>query len=108
LVTFGFYVKKKKSSNHPDLFIQASDMDGENRDKLEKRGFTYQCLGCDEYWGERGYVEAHYYKYHTISDNVPYYCSLCHFMGERERERTGSTREGIQAPQQAEGTREGA
>jgi hypothetical protein len=28
-------------------------------------------------------VEAHYFKYHTALDKVPYYCSLCHFIGTK-------------------------
>ena len=57
-----------------------------DRDKIEKRGFAYRCAKCKNYEGERRYVEAHYYKYHTTLDSVPYYCSLCHFMGKTERE----------------------
>jgi hypothetical protein len=62
-------------------------MDSESsRDKLEKRGFAYGCLGCKKYVGERRYVKAHYFKYHTALDKVPFYCSVCHFMGKTERE----------------------
>ncbi|KAK3103074.1 hypothetical protein FSP39_016264 [Pinctada imbricata] len=56
------------------------------RDKIEKRGHAYRCLGCNKYEGEKRYVEAHYYKYHAALDSVPFYCSLCHFMGKTLRE----------------------
>lgn len=58
----------------------------EGRGKNEKRGFAYQCQGCHKYEGETRYVEAHYYKYHAALDSVPFYCSLCYFMGKTERE----------------------
>ena len=58
----------------------------ETRDKLEKRGYVYRCQGCQQYEGEKRYVEAHYMKYHTSLDAVPFYCSLCHFMGKTEKE----------------------
>lgn len=58
----------------------------EGRGKNDKRGFAYQCQGCHKYEGEKRYVEAHYYKYHAALDTVPFYCSLCHFMGKTERE----------------------
>lgn len=49
-----------------------------------KRGRAYQCLDCEEsmymYIIEKQKVIAHVYKYHICLDQVPYYCSLCHFL----------------------------
>ena len=47
-------------------------MEAEGRDKLDKRGYVYQCRGCNKYEGERRYDEAHYFKYHTALDAVPF------------------------------------
>ena len=44
------------------------DQPTEARDKLEKRGYVYRCQGCQQYEGEKRYVEAHYMKYHTSLD----------------------------------------
>ena len=33
-----------------------------------------------KYIGERRQVIAHLYRYHVPLDQVPYYCSLCHFL----------------------------
>ena len=72
------------STHH--ISVQHTEMEAEGRDKLDKRGYVYQCRGCNKYEGERRYVEAHYFKSHTALDVVPFYCSLCHFMGKTERE----------------------
>jgi hypothetical protein len=49
-----------------------------------KRGRVYQCLDCEPprvpYVGERRQVVAHLYKYHVPLDQVPFYCTLCHFL----------------------------
>lgn len=55
-----------------------------------KRERAYKCLDYEEpmikYTGERRQVSAHLYKYHIPLDQVPYYCSLCHFLtAEKEK-----------------------
>ena len=48
------------STHH--ISVQHTEMEAESRDKLDKRGYVYQCRGCNKYEGERRYVEAHYFK----------------------------------------------
>lgn len=44
----------------------------------------YQCLSCEEpmikYIGERRQAIAHLYRYSIPLDQMPDYCSLCHFL----------------------------
>jgi hypothetical protein len=55
--------------------------------KLAKRGYAYECIKCEEkFRGEKRRVRAHVYKYHLALDEVPFYCSLCHYMTDCERD----------------------
>lgn len=59
----------------------------EMKAKLAKRGYAYECVKCgSKFRGEKRRVRAHVYKYHLALDEVPFYCSLCHYMTENERD----------------------
>ena len=66
-------------------------MDSRLKEKMSKRGYAYRCPKCDVFKGEKRYVKAHIYKYHVALD-VPFYCSLCHFIAKTEREVTKHTK----------------
>ena len=76
-------------------------MDDTLKEKISKRGYAYRCRKCHIFKGEKRYVETHIYKFHVALDEVPYYCSLCHFMAKTEKEVTKHTR-GYKPHKQAE------
>lgn len=45
-------------------------MKGRYKNKMKVYAYRYQ--GCQEYEGEKRYVEAHYYKYHPALKTVPF------------------------------------
>ena len=61
-------------------------MDEATSSKIANRGYAYECVKCGVYRGEKRYVEAHIFKYHLALDQVPFYCSLCHYMTKTEKD----------------------
>lgn len=62
-------------------------LSAEMRAKVMKRGLAYECIKCGPaFRGEKRYVRAHIYKYHVSLDEVPFYCRLCHYMSDSEKD----------------------
>ena len=55
-------------------------------EKVDKRGYAYECLQYGRYQVERRYVEAHIYKVHLSPSEVPFYCSMCNFISRTEKD----------------------
>ena len=47
-------------------------------DSVQKRGVAYKCATCGKE-GPRGPMFFHVLKDHRTVDEVPFYCSLCHY-----------------------------
>lgn len=56
-----------------------------SNEKIDKRGYAYECLVCKQYKVEKRNEEAHIYKKHLHPTGVPFYCKLCNFMTRTER-----------------------
>ncbi|KAL3882971.1 hypothetical protein ACJMK2_029272 [Sinanodonta woodiana] len=54
------------------------------------KGRAYQCLRCKGFGkggdGEKGRIVAHFYKHHVSLDKVTYYCNLCNFRCNQQRD----------------------
>jgi hypothetical protein len=53
---------------------------------VNDRGRVYECLKCPRFKGEKRKAESHFYKIHLAPDELPWYCSLCNFRCESERD----------------------
>jgi hypothetical protein len=59
---------------------------------MTSRGRAYKCLRCNSFTGERSKVVSHFYKHHISLEEAPFYCTLCLFRTERQRELTRHVR----------------
>ena len=63
----------------------------EARERARRRGRAYQCMTCHYREGRRVVdikcrIEEHILKMHVALENVPYYCCLCLFKGQRKEQ----------------------
>ena len=75
------YLLQLSSTYHNHCFIVVMDSE-----KVDKRGYAYECLQYGRYQVERRYVEAHIYKVHLSPSEVPFYCSMCNFISRTEKD----------------------
>lgn len=56
------------------------------------RGRAYKCNRCENFIGERAKVVSHVYKLHVPLEEAPFYCTLCLFRCQRQKELTKHVR----------------